>query len=85
LGVVQINIADQYTQPPPRIVRPEPNVIVQLCEDSTAAADDQGNSAAPLTDPSNAAFAKLVIDWSKLTQRLWIWNYVSEPPLRSYS
>ena len=43
-------LAYQYTRPPPKSVRPEPNVIVQLCEDSNTAAN--GNSAAPLTDPS---------------------------------
>ena len=31
---------------------------------------------APLTDPSNQAFAKVLEGWSALTKRVYIWNYV---------
>ena len=64
--------ADEYSQLPPTSgTKPEPNVIIQLCDSGNS------NSGAPLTDPSNVEFAGLVKDWSKLTQRLWIWNYVT--------
>ena len=43
-------LAYQYTQPAPNITRPEPNVIIRLCDISS-------NMGAPLTDPSNEAFA----------------------------
>ena len=60
----------QYTQVPPTSgLKPEPNVIIRLCDISS-------NSGAPLTDPSNAAFAKVINNWFKLTSRIWIWNYV---------
>ena len=65
--------ADDYSQPPPTSgTKPEPNVIIQLCDSGNS------NSGVPLTDPSNAEFAGLVKGWSKLTQRLWIWNYVCD-------
>ena len=63
-------LAYQYTQPPPTSgTKPEPNVIIRLCDISS-------NSGALLTDPSNAVFSKIISDWFKLTQRIWIWNYV---------
>ena len=40
-------LAYQYSQPPPTITKPEPNVIIRLCDISS-------NMGAPLTDPSNA-------------------------------
>jgi len=62
-------LAYQYTQPAPNITRPEPNVIIRLCDISS-------NMGAPLTDPSNEAFAGIINDWFALTQRIYIWNYV---------
>eukprot|EP01049_Picozoa_sp_SAG25_P012529 SAG25_NODE_1710_length_2496_cov_1.985398_2_plen_153_part_00 len=58
-------LAYQYTQPPPAITKPEPNVIIRLC-------DIQSNAGAPLTDPSNANFDSVLRGWSKLTKRIWM-------------
>lgn len=61
-------LAYQYTRKAPKTLRPRPNVIVRLCS-------IECNFAQPLTHPSNASFANDVRDWSRLTDRLYIWNY----------
>ncbi|RYI04282.1 MAG: DUF4838 domain-containing protein, partial [Acetobacteraceae bacterium] len=61
-------LAYQYTRKAPRTMRPRPNVIVRLCS-------IECNFAQPLTHPSNASFADDIKDWSRLTDRLYIWNY----------
>ena len=69
-------LAYQYTQPPPTVTRPEPNVIIRLC-------DIQSNAGAPLTDPSNANFNSVLQGWSKLTKRIWMCALYSITHLRS--
>lgn len=61
-------LAYQYTRKAPRTIKPRPNVIVRLCS-------IECDFSKPLTDPANASFAKDVQDWSRLTNRLYIWNY----------
>jgi len=63
-------LAYQYTRKPPKFVRPEPNVIVRLCS-------IECNFARPLTDKSNAAFFSDLVGWSKVSRRLYIWDYVT--------
>jgi hypothetical protein len=63
-------LAYQYTRKPPRYVRPEPNVIVRLCS-------IECNFARPLTDPSNQTFYRDLVGWSKISQRLYVWDYVT--------
>lgn len=66
-------LAYQYTRKAPKTIRPRPNVIVRLCS-------IECNFAQPLTHPSNASFAQDIRDWSKLTDRLYVWNYVTDFP-----
>jgi hypothetical protein len=66
-------LAYQYTRKAPRTMRPRPNVIVRLCS-------IECNFAQPLTHPSNASFANDIRDWSRLTNRLYVWNYVTDFP-----
>jgi len=63
-------LAYQYTRKPPKYVRPEPNVIVRLCS-------IECNFARPLTDPSNKAFYEDLVGWSKVSKRLYVWDYVT--------
>lgn len=63
-------LAYQYTRRPPRTARPRHNVIVRLCS-------IECNFAAPLDDPSNASFAQDIRDWSKICDRLYVWDYVT--------
>jgi hypothetical protein len=64
-------LAYQYTQPAPNFTTPESNVIVRLCDISS-------NMGAPLTDPSNELFATIINQWFAITERIYIWNYVSQ-------
>lgn len=63
-------LAYQYTRKAPKTIKPLPNVIVRLCS-------IECNFAEPLTGKTNASFAQDIIDWSKLTNRIYIWNYVT--------
>jgi hypothetical protein len=64
-------LAYQYTRKAPKTVRPLPNVIVRLCS-------IECNFAAPLDDPSNKKFAQDMEDWSKVSQRLYVWDYTTD-------
>ena len=63
--------AYQYTRKPPKTLRPRPNVIVRLCS-------IECNFREPLDDPSNAAFLADLEGWSKICQRLYVWDYVTD-------
>jgi hypothetical protein len=61
-------LAYEYTRQPPRHVQPRPNVIIRLCS-------IECDSAHPLPAPSNRKFADDIRGWSKICQRLYIWDY----------
>ena len=63
-------LAYQYTRKAPKDIKPLPNVIVRLCS-------IECNFGAPLSDPSNRKFAEDIIDWNRLTKRLYIWDYTT--------
>jgi hypothetical protein len=64
-------LAYQYTRKPPRIVRPRPNVIIRLCS-------IECSFSRPLDDPSNKAFLDDLEGWSKIADRLFIWDYTTD-------
>jgi hypothetical protein len=64
-------LAYQYTRKAPLQVRPRHNVIVRLCS-------IECNFAQPLTHPTNAAFARDIRDWHRLTNRLYVWDYTTD-------
>ena len=64
-------LAYQYTRQPPKTLKPRPNVIIRLCS-------IECNFREPLDHPSNAAFAEDIRGWSKLCQRLYIWDYSTD-------
>ena len=63
-------LAYQYTRKPPLHARPLPNVIVRLCS-------IECDFSQPLTAPSNQTFADDIRGWSKICQRLYIWDYTT--------
>jgi hypothetical protein len=63
-------LAYWYTRRAPKSLRPRPNVIVRLCS-------IECNFAQPLEHPSNEAFARDIRDWSRLTNRLYVWDYTT--------
>ncbi len=65
-------LAYHYTRRPPRHVRPLPNVIVRLCS-------IECNFLRPLgTDPSNRRFRQDIQGWSRISRRLYIWDYTTD-------
>lgn len=64
-------LAYQYTRKPPLHVKPLPNVIVRLCS-------IECDFATPLTSESNKTFADDIKGWSKICDRLYIWDYTTD-------
>jgi hypothetical protein len=64
-------LAYQYTRTPPRITRPRPNVMVRLCS-------IECSFSVPLDDPRNQAFLSDLEGWSKIAERLFIWDYTTD-------
>jgi len=63
-------LAYQYTRKPPAITKPRPNVIVQLCS-------IECSFCKPLADERNKAFRDDIVGWSKIADRLYIWDYTT--------
>jgi len=64
-------LAYQYTRKPPLHVRPLPNVIVRLCS-------IECDFGTPLTSENNKTFAEDIKGWSKMCDRLYIWDYTTD-------
>ncbi|MCR5264061.1 MAG: DUF4838 domain-containing protein [Clostridiales bacterium] len=71
--VVIDTLAYQHTRKAPKITRPRDNVCIRLCSIECCFSH-------PLNDPdcpSNAAFAGDIVEWSKICDRIYIWDYVT--------
>jgi hypothetical protein len=62
-------LAYQYTRKPPKHAKPGHNVIVRLCS-------IECSFSKPLIDKRNQAFQNDILGWSKICDRLYIWDYV---------
>lgn len=71
-------LAYQYTRKPPAHMRPRPNVIIRLCSIEC----DFMQPLATSDFPDNGAFVRDLEGWSQVSERLWIWDYVTS--FRSY-
>jgi len=63
-------LAYLFSRRPPRHIRPHPRVIVRLCS-------FECDFLHPLNHPNNAPFFKDLVGWSKICDRLYIWDYVT--------
>jgi len=63
-------LAYQYTRAAPKVTVPRPNVMVRLCS-------IECNFAKPLTDSTNEAFQRDILAWNEISDRLYIWDYVT--------
>ena len=63
-------LAYQYTRKPPKITKPRPNVIVRLCS-------IECSFSKPLADKRNKEFRDDIVGWSKICNRLYIWDYTT--------
>jgi hypothetical protein len=63
-------LAYQYTRKPPKITKPRNNVIVRLCS-------IECSFSTPLADERNKKFRDDIVGWSKICDRLYIWDYTT--------
>lgn len=63
-------LAYQYTRKPPKQVRPRDNVIIRLCSIECSFAE-------PLSAERNAKFRDDIMGWSRICDRLYIWDYTT--------
>jgi len=63
-------LAYQYTRKPPKLTKPRHNVIIQLCS-------IECSFSRPLSDERNKAFRDDIVGWSKICDRLYIWDYTT--------
>ncbi len=66
-------LAYQYTQEPPKTIRPRDNIIIRLC-------DTASNFTRPVTDPDNRAFRDVLLGWSEVARNLRVWDYAVTYP-----
>jgi len=65
-------LAYQYTRKPPKTIKPRDNVIVRLCSIECCFSH-------PLDECDvNASFKEDIEGWSKISDRLYIWDYVTD-------
>ena len=70
-------LAYQWTRPAPTSgLKPRPSVIIRLCS-------IECDFAHPLTHANNAPFQKDMVDWSKISNRTYIWNCAHATALHS--
>jgi hypothetical protein len=63
-------LAYQYSRAAPATIKPRANVNIMLCS-------IECNRSRPLAaDPGSASFVKDVSDWGKLTDNIYLWDYV---------
>ena len=70
-GKVIETLAYQYTRKPPKTVRPRRNVLVCLC----AMEVDQSRPIPESKSAESVAFTKEIKAWSKICDRLYVWDY----------
>ncbi len=63
-------LAYQYTRKPPKHVKPRDNVIVRLCS-------IEASFSVPLAHERNKPFRDDIVGWSKICDRLYVWDYVT--------
>ena len=69
-NVAVSTLAYQYTRKPPKITRPRHNAIVRLCS-------IECSFSKPLGDERNQEFRDDIVGWSKICDRLYIWDYTT--------
>ncbi len=69
-------LAYQYSRKPPKSIRPRPNVVVRLCSIECCFS----HPLATCADERNARFREDMEGWSKVCDRLWVWDYVVDFP-----
>lgn len=66
-------LAYQYTRKAPKLTRPRDNVVIRLCTIECCFSHPLSDS----TCPENAAFRQDLAEWSRICDRVYIWDYVT--------
>jgi hypothetical protein len=69
-------LAYQYTRTPPKHVRPRPNVCVRLCSIECCFFHPLRVDTDIHTEDNKESFQKNLEAWSRVSDRLYIWDYV---------
>ncbi|MFQ6035359.1 MAG: DUF4838 domain-containing protein [Sedimentisphaerales bacterium] len=64
-------LAYQYTRKPPKYEKPRHNVIVRLCS-------IECSFSKPLADERNKKFRDDIVGWSRICDRLYVWDYTTD-------
>ncbi|MCR5682629.1 MAG: DUF4838 domain-containing protein [Clostridiales bacterium] len=67
-------LAYQHTRQAPKITKPRDNVCIRLCSIECCFSH-------PLNDPDcpeNKKFAEDIVEWSKICDRIYVWDYVTD-------
>jgi hypothetical protein len=67
-------LAYQWTRKPPKSMRPRPNVIIRLCSIECCFS----HPLATCDSKANQDFRRDAEGWSKVSNRLWVWDYVTD-------
>lgn len=67
-------LAYQWTRKPPKTLRPRQNVIIRLCSIECCFAHPLDGC----DSPANLAFVADLKGWAKASNRLWVWDYVTD-------
>lgn len=67
-------LAYQWTRRPPKSMRPRPNVIIRLCSIECCFS----HPLETCDSEANRAFCEDIQGWSKVSGRLWVWDYVTD-------
>lgn len=67
-------LAYQWTRRAPKTMRPRPNVIIRLCSIECCFT----HPLATCDSPANKAFREDLENWATVSQRLWVWDYVTD-------
>lgn len=66
-------LAYRWSRQPPKMLRPRPNVIIRLCDIECCFAHPLASGCSE----ANRAFVADLQAWSKICDRLWIWDYTT--------
>ncbi len=66
-------LAYQWTRKAPKTMRPRPNVIIRLCSIECCFS----HPLATCDSPENKTFRQDAEAWSRVANRLWVWDYVT--------
>lgn len=64
-------LAYQYTRKPPKITKPRKNVVIRLCS-------IECSFGQPLDSEANKAFRDDLVGWSKIADKLFVWDYATD-------